>query len=74
MSKLNFDDLLKKGGYCNPTCIRNILGNINNECLNGRQDAEEFLTSVLNALHQECQLMVNKLEKITTSSPIAKKI
>ncbi|CAG2120588.1 unnamed protein product [Medioppia subpectinata] len=37
-----------------PRCIYDVLGSIKSECLKGRQeDAEEFLSSVLNGLHEE---------------------
>ena len=58
-NQFNFDDLPKREVY-KPTCIYNVLGNINNECLNGKQeDAEEFLSSVLNVLHEEMLLLLN---------------
>lgn len=54
-----YDDLPKLPPY-EPKCIYNVLGNINNECLKGKQeDAEEFLSSVLNILHEEMLLLLN---------------
>lgn len=45
---------LPKGEPMEPRCIYDVLGSIKSECLKGRQeDAEEFLSSVLNGLHEE---------------------
>jgi len=45
---------LPKGDPIEPRCIYEVLGSIKSECLKGRQeDAEEFLSSVLNGLHEE---------------------
>lgn len=47
-------DELPKGESIEPKCIYEVLGAIKSECLKGRQeDAEEFLSSVLNGLHEE---------------------
>ena len=57
--QFGYDDLPKLDPY-EPKCIYNVLGNINNECLKGKQeDAEEFLSSVLNSLHEEMLLLLN---------------
>jgi hypothetical protein len=45
---------LPRGDPFEPRCIYDVLGSIKSECLKGRQeDAEEFLSSVLNGLHDE---------------------
>lgn len=45
---------LPKGDPIEPRCVYDVLGSIKSECLKGRQeDAEEFLSSVLNGLHEE---------------------
>lgn len=49
----NLDDM-PKGEPFEPKCIYDVLGSIKSECLKGKQeDAEEFLSSVLNGLHDE---------------------
>jgi hypothetical protein len=59
---------LPKGEPIEPRYIYEVLGSIKSECLKGRQeDAEEFLSSVLNGLHEEMiglfRLTVNDHEK-----------
>ncbi|CAG2169716.1 unnamed protein product, partial [Oppiella nova] len=45
---------MPRGEPIEPRCIYDVLGSIKSECLKGRQeDAEEFLSSVLNGLHEE---------------------
>ncbi|KAI1285407.1 Ubiquitin carboxyl-terminal hydrolase 10 [Halotydeus destructor] len=49
----NHDELPKQDNF-EPKCIYEVLGAIKSECLKGKQeDAEEFLSSVLNGLHDE---------------------
>ena len=60
---------LPKGEPIEPRCIYDVLGSIKSECLKGRQeDAEEFLSSVLNGLHEEMvalfKLMSNETETV----------
>lgn len=64
-NQFGYDDLPKLDAY-EPICIYNVLGNINNECLKGKQeDAEEFLCAVLNSLHDEMLLLLNYDPKAT---------
>jgi hypothetical protein len=52
-SSISFADLPRVEPF-EPKCIYDVLGRINNECLKGKQeDAEEFLSSLLNALNEE---------------------
>ena len=53
---------MPKGEPIEPRCIYDVLGAIKSECLKGRQeDAEEFLSSVLNGLHDEMIALFNLL-------------
>ena len=51
--QIAFDDLPKAEPF-EPKCIYEVLGRINDECLKGKQeDAEEFLSSLLNGMNEE---------------------
>lgn len=55
---------IPRGEPIEPRCIYEVLGAIKSECLKGRQeDAEEFLSSVLNGLHEEMIALFKLLEK-----------
>lgn len=57
---------LPKGEPIEPRCIYDVLGSIKSECLKGRQeDAEEFLSSVLNGLHEEMVALFKLLSNET---------
>ena len=52
-TKNSLEDVPKLNPF-EPKCIYDVLGMIKTECMKGRQeDAEEFLSSVLNGLHDE---------------------
>lgn len=51
------EEFPKQDNY-EPKCIYDVLGAIKSECLKGKQeDAEEFLSSVLNGLHDEMNML-----------------
>jgi len=55
-----------KGAPFEPKCIYDVLCYIKSECLKGKQeDAEEFLSSVLNGLHDEMVSIFKFLDKRT---------
>lgn len=62
---LNYNgDELPIGETFEPKCIYDVLGSIKSECLKGKQeDAEEFLSSVLNGLHDEIVSLFKYMEK-----------
>src|SRR5690606_16794554 len=68
---ITFNDLPRMETY-EPRCIYSVLGLINNECLKGRQeDAEEFLSSLLNGVHEEMLHLTEKKSSTAAASSSA---